>query len=226
MATVQDIVNRVRSAIDELSVTTGSDFIDTTGDEGNLVQLIKDKIEYALAFVLEHAPLDKFDDDSLQTLDAATIANSFSINGSTLVGRLALPDNVLRIIEARLSSWSYYPIPVPDSSPIYLMQQDQYAMGSYDRPVNIYTFDGSKRYLEMYCAKTTSDTLKFTYIAKPSINTSSLNNPVNVPSRLEGALVYQVAGLTLEAFREESARDMFTIARGYLDISVENDNGQ
>lgn len=223
--TVQEIVTRVRSAIDELSLSS-ADFVDETGDEENLVQLIKDKIWYALVYLLEHAPLDKFDPESFQTLSTETISSSFSINGTTLVGRLALPNNLLRIIDARLSSWSYFPVPVSDSSPVYLMQQDDYARGSYDRPVNILTYEGSTRYLEMYCAKTLADTLKFTYIAKPAFNTDSLSNNVAVPERLETALVYHVAGLTLLAFREDAARDMFTVARSYLDISVENDNGQ
>lgn len=223
--TVAEIVSKVRSAIDELSLT-GNVVADITGDGDNLTRIIVDKIAYALVFVLENAPLDKMDSDTFKSLSSAQIGSLFSIDATTLVATLKLPTDVLRIVEARLSSWSHFPIPVPDTSEVYLMQQDQYAKGSYDRPVNIFTYNGTTdRLLEMYCARTASDTLIFRYIAKPdvsNIDTEHMSTVVNLPSKLEAALVYQVAGLTLLAFREEAAASMFSMARQYLGMNEDN----
>lgn len=226
--TVGEIVTRVRAAIDEL-MENDSEFLRESADEMNLTRTIVDKIGYALQHILETAPLDKLDSSAFETLDAAALADSFSIDATTLVGMLKLPTDLLRIVEARLSSWSHFPIPESDRSQVYLMQQDKYARGSWDRPVNILTWHGSDRYLEMYCAKVGTgadkDTLHFTFIRKPSVTNYSADDQtvnVNVPTLLEGSLIYQVAGLTMVAFREDIAASLFAIAARYLDPEQNN----
>lgn len=212
--TVQEIVTRVRSAIDEL-MENDSEFLRQSNDEANLTRIIVDKIGYALQHIFENAPLDKLDYSVYSTLSSGE-ASRFSID-SELVGRLRLPTDTLRIIEARLSSWSHFPIPEPSSSQVYLMQQDTYARGSWDKPVNILTFDGADRVLEMYCAKQQSDTLKFVLIRKPgTYSIDSLSTNVTVPAALEASLIYQVAGLSMLAFREDVAASLFQIADRYM----------
>lgn len=227
---VQEIVKRVRLAIDEYTLE-GTSFAQLTTDEQDLTRIIVDKIPYALQQVIEEAPLDKLDDDMFETLSSAQITSNFALveidphpEGTTYegdyMGRLKLPDDYLRIVEARLSSWSHYPIPEPSTSQVYLMQQDQYARGSWDRPVNILTFNGSDKVLEMYCAKTSSDTLQFVYIAKPDMTNVDIEHPttdVDVPSKLEASLIYQVAGLTMMAYREDIAGTLLAISKRYMD---------
>ena len=219
--TVQEIVTRVRSAIDELTAND-SQFITSSEDVQNMTRIIVDKIGYALQHVIEHAPLEKLDSSLFEVLTPEELAASFSID-SGLVGQLKLPTDLLRIIVARLSSWSKSPYPESDSSQTYLMQQDQYARGSWDRPVSILTNHGSDRYLEMYSAKTASDTLNFSFIRKPLMPTidvtsaESMSTDINVPAMLQAALVYQVAALTMVAFREDVASSLFTIAQRHLD---------
>ena len=102
------------------------------------------------------------------------------------------------------------------------MQQDTYARGSWDRPVNILTYEGSDKMLEMYCAKSTGDTLKFVFIRKPSAySTDNMESDVPVPKSLQAALIYQVAGLSMVAFREEVAASLFSIADKYLNPDKE-----
>ena len=60
--TVQEIVTRVRAAIDEL-MQNDSQFLRQSTDEANLTSVIVDKIGYALQHLLEIAPLDKLDSD-------------------------------------------------------------------------------------------------------------------------------------------------------------------
>ena len=215
---VREIVTRVRAAIDEL-MENDSQFLRQSTDEANLTRVIVDKIGYALQHIYENAPMDKLDSDVFETLTSAELSSRFSI-GSDLMAKVVLPSDLLRIIEARLSSWSHFPVPESDTSQVYLMQQDKYARGSWDRPVNILTYQGGDRVLEMYCAKTTSDTLNFVFIRKPSASGYSaddLDAEVKVPSGLQGSLIYQIAGLSMVAFREDVAASLFAIAQRYLD---------
>ena len=218
---VQEIVTRVRSAIDELTAND-SQFISNTEDEQNMTRIIVDKIGYALQYVIEHAPLEKLDSSLFEVLTPEELAASFSID-SGLVGQLKLPTDLLRIIVARLSSWSQSPYPENDSSQVYLMQQDPYARGSWDRPVSILTNHGIDRFLEMYSAKTASDTLNFSFIRKPQMpeidvtDEDSMNTDIDVPTMLQTALVYQVAALTMVAFREDVASSLYAIAHRHLD---------
>lgn len=216
--TVQEIVTRVRAAIDEL-MQNDSQFLRQSTDEANLTSVIVDKIGYALQHLLEIAPLDKIDSDVYEELTPQELQSNFNID-SELVGRVKLPKDLLRIIEARFSSWSHFPIPVSDTSQVYLMQQDKYARGSWDRPVNILTYIGADKTLEMYCAKENSDTLNFVFIRKPdmsNIDTDHMSAEVDVPAGLEASLIYQIAGLSMVAFREDVAASLFAIAARYLD---------
>lgn len=232
--TVEQIVTKVRSAIDELT-QDGTNFAQQTADVQNMTRIIVDKIGYALVHVLENAPLNKLDDDALETLTTTELQGFSIVNIGTqqapvYMGKLILPTDLLRIVEARLSSWSLFPIPESDTSQVYLMQQDEYARGSWDRPVNIITHQttqqGSDRVLEMYCAMTASDTLHFVFIRKPDISginvTDMATTNVDIPSALEAALVYQVAGLTMLAFREDIAASLFAVADRNLGIVREN----
>lgn len=216
--TVQEIVTRVRAAIDEL-MENDSQFLRQSTDEMNLTRVIVDKIGYALQHIIENAPMDKLDESVFEVYSAAEIASNFSIDAN-LVGHLKLPTDLLRIIEARLSSWSHFPIPESDTSQVYLMQQDTYARGSWDRPVNILTYNGSHRMLEMYCARTQQDTLNFVFIRKPDVDSydvGHMSDTVPVPKSLETSLIYQIAGLSMVAFREDMAAALFEIAARYLD---------
>ena len=208
----------MRAAIDEL-MQNDSDFLLESKDEENLTAVIVDKIGYAWQHIVENAPLNRLDSSMFETLTEQELEEGFSI-GDDLVGRLTIPVDLLRIIDARLSSWSHFPLPEPDTSQVYLMQQDPYAKGSWDRPVNIITYNGSARLLEMYSAKKKDDGLTFVFIRKPDtsdVSADSMSTDVAVPAQLEGSLIYQVAGLTMLAFREDIAASLFAVAARYLD---------
>lgn len=217
---VSGLVSRVRAAIDELMVND-SGFLSQSNDEINLDNIIKDKIADALQYVVENAPLEKLGTSLFKNLTDSQLESSFSIDTTTLVGSLKLPTDLLRIVEARLSTWAQFPAPESDTSQVYLMQSDEYAKGSWDRPVNILTYEGTDRVLKMFCAKTSSDTLVFTYIATPTVDTSSASSTIDVPQLLESALVYEVAGMAMVAFRDQVAQSLFAIADRHIGITKE-----
>lgn len=225
--TVAEIVTRVRAAIDEL-MENDSQFLRQSTDEANLTRVIIDKIGYALQHIMENAPLDKLDSDVFEELTQEELQQNFHIE-SDLVGVLKLPKNLLRIIEARLSSWSQFPTPESDRSQVYLMQADKYARGSWDRPVNILTYRGADKTLEMYCAKESSDTLNFVFIRKPdadSYDAEHQDEEVKIPAALEASLIYQIAGLSMVAFREDVAASLFAIAARYMDPEQAKGGGE
>lgn len=210
---VREIVAHVRSAIDEVT-TYDPDFNDEITDDENLDAAIKDKIPYALLFIIENAPEEKLDDVLLDSLTSAEMAG-VAITAEQPV-KVKLPADVVRVVSARLSSWSHSPVPVTEDSQEYLMQQDDYARGSWDRPVNAIAYHGADRYLELYCAKTANDQVETAIVRKPTIDTSDDTNDVSVPVRLEAAFIYQIAGLTMVAFREQIAASLFAIAQKSL----------
>ena len=216
--TIATIVERVRAAIDEL-MENESGFLRESTDEANLTAVIKDKIGYALLYVLEHAPQDMLDADSFEVLTPEEVDAMFTpaADPATNMALLVLPDDLLRIVDARLSTWPYYPLPEPDTSQVALMQQDEYARGSWDRPVNILSRNASgKRVLKMYCGRTASDTLVFSFLRKPDTSGyagGSDSTEVDVPERLEAALIYQIAGLTMLAFNDSHANALLEVAR-------------
>ena len=212
-----EIETRVRSAIDEV-VQNDSEFQEAMTDEKDLSGVIIDKIPYALTYILENAPEDKLCND----IDSLTPAET---SGVTIAAgkpvKVKLPADVIRVLSARLSSWSQSPVPVSERSQEYLMQQDDYARGSWDRPVVAVTYQNKDRYLELYSAKANDDTILASIIRKPTIDDTTTD--IDVPSRLEGAFIYQIAGLTMVAFREEVSARLFTLADKYLGIGVNSE---
>ena len=212
--TVGTIVKQVRSAIDEV-MQNDSDFLRESNDELNLEKIIISKIGYALQYVLENAPLEKLDDSIRKTMTGAPSGSS-----EDSMVKVQLPDDLLRILDARLSSWSRFPTPLSDQSQVALMQTDEYARGTWDRPVNILGYENGKRYLYMYSAKSAGDTANITYVPRPTLESygeDDLTKQVSVPTQLEASLIYQIAALTMVAFREEVAASLFAIAQRYLD---------
>ena len=210
-------MTRVRSAVDELMVND-SDFLRESEDEKNLTLVIIDKIGYGLQWVIDHAPTDALEGDLADTLTSSE-SGSFTIHDD-MTAEVQIPADVVRVLSARLSSWSLSPVPVTEQSQVWLMQQDAYARGSWDRPVTVVVYHGKERWLHLYGAKADSDTLSVTVVRKPAgISTDGesldvvLAKDVNVPSRLLAALIYYIAALAMTAFREDVASRLMAIAK-------------
>ena len=204
---VSDIVSRVRTKYDEIGLNQ-SEIMSSLEDNVNFDTIVKGNIEAAYIFVSKSADLSMLEGKSDTSLSLAIDSN--------LVGRVTLPDDFLRGVTARLSSWdsSFVKI-ITEDEPEYRMQSDKYACGTYQYPIIalVHTKDGKQ--FEFYKAKASNDTLKsFVYVPTPSI----ISDSIDVPDMLVESFIYYVAALTATTFREDVANDFFKVAKALLGI--------
>jgi hypothetical protein len=205
--TVDEIVKRVRTVIDEIAANE-SEMISTEEDNANVDAVIKESIPAAYRYIATTA-----DVSMLEGKDGTTASLSIDAN---LVGRVAVPADAIRIINARLSSWdSSFGALLDESSPQYRMQSHKWVCASPRRPVAANVHQKSGRVLELFKAATSSDKLiEFTYI--PNIGDSF--SSVGLSDSTVEAFIYYVAALTMVTFREDLAEPLFKISRNLLGV--------
>lgn len=204
--TTQDIIGLVRTKYDEIGLNE-SGLVGGT-DDSDIDTVIRSCIGAAYRFVATGA--------DLSMLEGKSFTGAVLTIDSNLVGHTTLPDDFLRGITFRLSSWqSSASDIITEDSPEYRMQSDPWACGTYQHPVVALVHTASGRKLEFYKAKSASDTLK-SFIYMPTWNESSYT--VDVPDLTAEAFIYYVAGLTATTFREDVANDFFKIARSLLGL--------
>lgn len=205
---VEQIIEQVRIKYDEFG-TDESEMI-VSPDNVDMDTIIASNIGAAYHFVMMGADLSMLEGQNLKVDD-----DSLEID-KDLVGHIKLPDDFLRVVTVRLSSWKSSPANViTEGMPEYRMQSDPYACGTFQYPVMAIVNSVEGRFLELYKARTQEDTLKsFVYV--PSW--SSGNNEVNIPDMLSDAFIYYVAGLTATTFREDVANDFIKVAKGLIGI--------
>lgn len=204
--TIDQVVKKVRAKYDEMELNE-SEMINNE-DDSNLSAVIKDSISDAYRFVMMSA-------------DPSMLEGKQHINGvltidDNLVGRVDIPNDFLRGITVRLSSWQSSPSEIiTDDTPQYRMQSDPYACGTHQEPVAALVHTATGRMMEFYKAKSKQDTItSFAYV--PTWNDSS--ESIEIPNQLTNAFIYYTAGLTATTFREDVANDLFKVARGLLGI--------
>lgn len=204
--TIQQIVDEVRIKYDEIS-SNESDMIGTT-DDSDMDTIIKSCISEAYRFVTVNADLSMLEGKQLEEAD-------LSIDDD-LVGHIRLPEDFLRGITFRLSSWNSSASDIiTEDTPEYRMQSDPYACGTWQHPVAALVHTASGRELELYKARTKEDTLKsFVYIP----NWEKSEESINIPNQLTEAFIYYVAALTATTFREDVANDFFKVARSLIGL--------
>lgn len=204
--TIQQIVDEVRIKYDEIS-SNESDMIGTT-DDSDMDTIIKSCISEAYRFVTVNADLSMLEGKQLEEA-------GFTIDDD-MVGHVRLPEDFLRGITFRLSSWNSSASDIiTEDTPEYRMQSDPYACGTWQQPVAALVHTASGRELELYKAKTKEDTLKsFVYIP----NWERSEESIDIPNQLAEAFIYYVAGLTATSFREDVANDFFKVARSLIGL--------
>lgn len=218
---VIEIVTRVKAAIDELSNASETNIV---GDEAydNLTSIIKDKIPYALEWVLTNAPQTKIDSSMVTSFEGTESGGQLEMTfGVDRMVTVKLPDNLLRILSARLSSWYYSPVPVSEFSETALLQQNRVAKGCPDMPVTVLCTEDRNKVLKMYTAESTKDKLYVEMICKPETTAADDMADIAVPTKTIKSFIYYIAYLTLLAFRDASAGNFLAEASRELSINKE-----
>lgn len=204
--TIQDVIDKVRTKYDEIALNE-SDMMDDA-DDADIDTVIRSCIADAYRFVINAADLSMLEGKQPESA-ALTI-------GTDMIAHVPLPDDFLRGITFRLSSWqSAASAIITEDTPEYRMQSDPYACGTWQHPVAALVHTATGREVELYKAKASSDTLR-SFVYAPAWDASSTSVPV--PDQLAEAFIYYVAGLTATSFREDVANDFFKVARSLIGI--------
>lgn len=207
---VDELKMRVRAKIDELG-PNDSDMIDLDKDNKELDTMIRNAVTDALRYLLMHVNGDMI--EGVPCKADVTVDD----NG---VGTVRVPDDCLRVLNIRLKSWkSGAPDIVSENSSVYSMQHDKYSRGIPERPVVAMVKKQDGRYLELYSTDDKNDELSsFSYLRIPQIEKSPIGDEiVDVPSVLENALVYYVAGLTVMGYKDfELGEHFISLAKEFI----------
>jgi hypothetical protein len=202
-----DIIDKVRLKLDEIGVNE-SEMMEALEDNSNLDSVIESYIKQAYEYVMTNASLSLLDGN-----DGSTISLAVS---DDLVATVALPDDFMRLINIRLSSWkSSLSNLITEDAPEYRAQSNKWLCGNPECPVvaMVHTKDGRK--FELYKASSKDDKLSaFSYI--PSLGESS--DSVSIPNELAEAFICYIAALTLTTFKDEQANGFISITNSILGI--------
>ena len=203
--TIANIVEKVRVKLDEIGLNE-SEMMDAVSDNTNLDSVIKSCVNDAYRLVAMNA-----DVSLLEGVHGETLTLSI---GEDLVGRVQLPSDFLRLVNARLSSWSSsYSKLISEDEALYRMQSNKWVCATPNCPVAAIVHRKTGKVLELFKAAKSSDTLSvLTYIPAYPGNDAS----VSLSDLTVEAFIYYVAGLTLTTFREEAANDFFKVAQSLL----------
>ena len=203
--TINEIVDAVRVKLDEIGLNE-SEMMDEDADNVNLDTVIRSCVSeaYRMVSLLADVSMIEGKDGSGSALEI----------GTDLVGVVPVPSDFIRLVGIRLSSWSSAKSSaIPEDSPEYRMQSNKWACGTPSNPVVALVNRKSGRELELFKAKSTSDTLwSFTYVASVAKSAQS----VGISDQLSDAFIYFVAGLAMVTFREDVAENFFKIGRNLL----------
>lgn len=203
---IDSIVEKVRVKIDEITLNDSNLIGDV--DSENLDTVIRSCVAEAYRMVSLLADASEFEGK-----DGSSLALTID---SDNVGRVSLPDDFLKLVNIRLTSWkASCSGAVAEDSVEYRMQANKWACGTKYNPVVALVHTSGGRQLELYKASSKDDKLKaFTYI--PSIASDATS--VGISDQLADAFIYFVAGLTMTTFREDLANDLFKVGRSLLGV--------
>ena len=204
--TISQVVEAVRTKYDEIKPNE-SDIIGDT-DDSDMDILIRSCINDAYRFVINAA--------DLSMLEGKQLSDAVLTIDDDMIAHVSLPDDFLRGISLRLSSWqSAASDIITEDTPEYRMQSDPYACGTWQHPVAALVHTSTGREVELYKAKSSNDSLR-SFIYAPRWDSSS--ESIEIPDQLSEAFIYYVAGLTATTLREDVANDFFKVARSLIEL--------
>lgn len=232
---IDDIVSRVRWAIDEEALTNESFLNASAGDSTKMDNIIKASIGTALHWVCLHAPVEMLTGNDGTTpppseqqklivdkeLTVGTGTGHYTVitigTPPTTIGcTFGVENDFLRLIRVRGDSW-YRAVmsPFSEDSDEYLQLRDENgAMATNDRPQAALILSATKQ-IEAYPAPAAK--IVYTYVKDPLAGgatdyTSGTATAPFVPAKAQAALIYYIAFLVLSAYGDARAARMLEIA--------------
>lgn len=221
---VGEVIRRVKSVIDEHTSTDTAGYL---GDEysSDLREVIVDKIPYALNWVYLNAQANLLTSDMVSAYTGGTEESDKVLKmtfGHDNMVTVILPDDFLRLVSAKLSSWFYAPTPVDESSPVALMQQGRVTKGCPDMPVCVLGTSGNRNALFMYTAESEKDTLDISLVCKPDTDSDmDEDSEITVSEKLLKSFIYYIAYLTTLAYRDTSASAFLQVAMDEIGLRTD-----
>lgn len=165
-----DIRNLVITKLEERSaflanntngpILTGGDNL---GELKPVYDYVDEQLPIAANEVLLSVPIHK--------LFPTTITSVASTSNQDGTGVIELPDDYLRLALLQMTEWSV-PVHIAISAdhPLYKQQFNKYTRGHQNKPVVVYSNNGSKQYLEYYSVTSDHTVKTLSYIKKFSPN--------------------------------------------------------
>lgn len=214
-----EIYAKVKAFIDEVG-ENDAEFMLSDSDTRNIETIINEVTPLSVRNVFISAP------NGMLTGEPYT--KDFSIDSTTFIGEITLPEDFLRLVSAKLSSWGS-PVTrvITEDMAEYRMQSNKYMRGTYNKPVCAVVSDvvtpesgGSKQVhkLELYSAKATTDTLRLVLLKEPTWELDDNKNEqyVSICPRLKHSIIAQITGQLLLALSEDQrAQTFLTLSSNY-----------
>lgn len=197
---VNTIVEDVRVCLDEIGANEAEFVGGTDSDEMNAV--IESKIADAIRYVYLNADLALF----TPNIDEGTI-NSDD-NG---VVEVKLAEDFLRLCSAKLEDWDF-PVTeaITPADKRYAALKNPITTGYPDNPKAAIEDSDVGKYLYLYSSSKKGKAVNWYYLYIK--NDYKYDDSYIIYDNLYRAVVYQTAGLTLQAFKDAHAESMFNMA--------------
>ena len=196
--TKSEIYEKVRAFLDELG-DNDAGFMLSDKDSSELNTIIDKVTPLSVRNIHISAPYRMLDGDMYEPSD-------FSVENKKAT--MTLPENFLRLVQVKLSSWSAPVVNVvTEDMPEYRMQANEYMRGTYYKPVcALVLLAEGLQGLEVFSAKDDTDTLTSLIILKePEWEDDS----IAICPRLRNSIIAQITGQTLLALGEEQRAQTF-----------------
>lgn len=211
--TVDSLKKEIRVAID-MNNTSNTILATSDIDTLTLDEIIESKIEDAARIVEVNAPAYLLVGDAVSSFTSANKASDGKLDG---VFSVTLPDNFLRLLRFRMTSWqAAISTAITDADPQYLILRNRFLgiRGNVEKPAAAIVMGSTGPKLEVYSSSSSSDTIaEAAYLARPVVSDGS----ITISGNLKSAVVYYAAYLVALTIGAESlAMSMKSISESLM----------